>query len=1046
MNFAELSIKRPIFITSVAILTMVLGFFSLKKMAVDLFPDVTFPVLSIQTAYPGASPADIERQVSKPIEDELSSLSRIDSLYSKNLDGISLIIVKFELGSDIKDLEQQVRQKLGNIRRDLPADIKEPMITRFDIGATPVAWLAVVSSMESSRLYDMVSDSVKPRIEVLDGIGGVEIAGGRKKEIQVLVDKKRLEDRRISILQVVEKIKNTSKDVPIGKIDSGNSQTTFRTAGQFDSLEELKKVNISFIGSDRPVRLDAIADVQEGLEDRDFFNFSMKKAEDFKMIPMVGINVYKQSGASTIKLVDALLQLIPKINKEMKEKGIDLKVELVSEMARPIRSNVNDVRESILYGILLTIIVVFFFLGSFRSTFITAMAIPNSLLGAFIAMYVAGFSINLLTLLAMSLAVGLLIDDAIVVRENIFRHMELGFSPIEAAIKGTQEVSLAVVATTCVVIAVFGPVAFMDGIVGQFFKQFGLTMVFIMIISLFDAFTMAPMLSAYMASPNEHNRKGFWGRFFIYLDRFHGWVEDKYELTIKWVLKNNLKTIGIATVFFFASLWLIKFIPKNFLPPVDNGEFRITIEMPVGTNLVTTKEITDQIVNKAKNHPAVSALAGFVGGASANLIEPNKAMIYVGLVPRKERKEVTSRAKEDMRELLSSFTNVHIAVSDYDPTGGGEKPFIFGVTGYDLVQLSTYVDKLKKRIEKIPGLVDVETTYRQGKPEFHVDFDRSKSEDLGVSAVVAGAELRTRVDGGFPGVFRRDDKEYNIRVRLRESDRDIRKEFNSTRVPNVNFDMIPLPKIATGKSVLGYSQIERLNKKRIVSIDGNLGIGGNLGDVMVQVEKIVAEKDMTPPPGISFSVRGQGERLNELRTNIAIAIFLGVIIIYLVLSSLYESFITPLTILLALPLAVVGAMMALFITQKSIDLFSLIGIVLLMGVVAKNSILLVDYTQQLVARGLSRDEALLKACRTRLRPILMTSFALIAGAIPIAVGLSEVASQRSSMGVAIIGGLLSSTLLTLVVVPAAFGYIDDFRQFLGRFLSKLKGSPSKAGS
>ncbi len=446
------------------------------------------------------------------------------------------------------------------------------------------------------------------------------------------------------------------------------------------------------------------------------------------------------------------------------------------------------------------------------------------------------------------------------------------------------------------------------------------------------------------------------------------------------------------------------------------------------------------MVDQIKSHPALD-LISTVAGTSAGLDEPNKANIYIHLVPRKERKQATSRVKDELRQMLEPFNKEgKVSIGDVDIANSGQKAFNLNVTGDDLDQLSAYVDKLKAKMEKIPGLMDVDTNYRSGKPEFHVDFDRTKSESLGVSTVIAGGELRTRVEGGLPGTFRQNGQEYDIRVRLREKDRDIRKEFASTHVPNVNFNMIPLSKVAIGKETTGYSQINRQNKARFINIEGTIGTNGNLGSITTEVEKILKEDPaLKVPAGIAYSFKGQAEDFRDLMQNMLIALGLGVIFIYLVLSSLYESFITPLSILLALPLAVVGALAALFLTQKSIDLFSMIGIVLLMGVVAKNSILLVDYTQLLLAQGMPRRDALIKACRTRLRPILMTSFALISGTLPIALGLNEASAQRTSMGIAIIGGLISSTFLTLVVVPAAFGYVDDFRLFLGRWLNKFRG-------
>ncbi|HPI40715.1 MAG TPA: efflux RND transporter permease subunit, partial [Pseudobdellovibrionaceae bacterium] len=489
MNLAELSIKRPVFISCIVALMLILGTVSLFKMPVDLFPDVTFPVIFIQTAYPGASPLDVEKLVSKPIEDELGSLSGLRNISSSNLESISFVTLEFKLGSDIKESEQQVRNRIGNIRRNLPGDIKDPIIRRFDPADQPVITLSVESNEEPGKLFDIVDQTVKPYFERISNVGLVNIIGGRKSQINVLVDKNQLQDRNLSMLQVAKKIEDTSKDIPVGKIEDSQKEVVLRTVGEFSSLEDLKKVSINFFGSDRSVKLEEVASITRGLEDQ-------KRIATLNGVPALFLDVFKQAGSNTVTVTDNVKKQIEVINQNLLQQKIAAKVKVVRDLSRPIRLNIADVRESILIGIVLCILVVFFFLGSARSTFITGMALPNSLLGGFVVIFLMGFSINLMTLLALSLAVGLLIDDAIVVRENIFRHMEMGKSPRDAALQGTAEVAQAVLATTLVVIAVFGPIAFLDGMVGQFFKQFGLTIVVTMLISLFDAFTVAPMLSA----------------------------------------------------------------------------------------------------------------------------------------------------------------------------------------------------------------------------------------------------------------------------------------------------------------------------------------------------------------------------------------------------------------------------------------------------------------------------------------------------------------------------------------------------------------------
>jgi HAE1 family hydrophobic/amphiphilic exporter-1 len=1031
MSLSSLSIKRPIFISCLVVLMLILGYTSLKKMPVDLFPDVTFPIIFINITYPGASPVDVEKLISKPVEDELGSLSGLNKITSNNLESVGIILLEFKLGTDIKDAEQQVRNRVGNIRNKLPTDAQEPVIRRFDPSDQPVATMAVRSKLPAGELFDIANEVIRPQFERLADVGQVLVVGGRKQEIQVLVDKDKLQDRELSLLQVAKRVEETSKDVPVGKIDLEKTEKVLRTVGEFESVDEIKKVSVSFLGSDRPVKLGEIAEIKVGLEDE-------KEIASVKGSPALFLDVYKQSGTNTVAVADRVHDTIGKVNQYLKERKIEATIEPIRDLSKPVRLNIADVRESILIGIFLCIFVVFFFLGSVRSTFITGMALPNSLLGGFVIMFIMGFSVNIMTLLALSLAVGLLIDDAIVVRENIFRHLEMGKDPKTAALEGTKEVTLAVIATTLVVVAVFGPIAFVGGMVGQFFRQFGLTVVFTMFISLFDAFTVAPMLSAYMATKSEHKKsKNFMGRMLAAFDRFQSKLEDFYERVLQSTLRYRKTVLLLAFGIFVGSLVImVLFIPKTFLPPNDLGEFGITIEMAPGTSLKGTQALVLNIEDRLTKESYVEFYTSVVG---TNNGEANKANIFIRMIPANQRKLDTTQAKAKIRELLKDLSSeATIAVSDIDISGGAQKPLNLALSGDNLEVLAPYAEKLRARMDKIPGLVDVDTNFRSGKPEFHVVFDREKTESLGVSTVSAGSELRYRTEGAEAAVYRKNGIEYKIRVKLAEKFRDLREQFDTTLVPNTNFNMIPLRRIAKGIETTGYSQINRQNKNRYILITANLGTGGNLGNASQDIEKII-QNELPLPAGVDSRFIGQAEDFKDLMNNMVMAIGLGVIFIYLVLASLYESFITPFTILLALPMAISGAMVFLFLFGKTIDIFSLIGVIMLLGVAAKNSILLVDYTTQLTQKGVDRNKALIQAGRIRLRPILMTSIALIAGTLPIAIGITELGSQRQSMGVSIIGGLISSTLLTLVVVPAAFGYVDDFRMWLGRFFGGLRG-------
>jgi HAE1 family hydrophobic/amphiphilic exporter-1 len=657
-------------------------------------------------------------------------------------------------------------------------------------------------------------------------------------------------------------------------------------------------------------------------------------------------------------------------------------------------------------------------------------------------MALAGFTINIMTLLALSLAVGLLVDDAIVVRENIFRHIEMGKSSAKASVDGTTEVGLAVIATTLTVIAVFGPICFLQGVVGQFFKEFGLTICFAMMISLFDALTIAPMLSAYFAG-GAHNlqapTKNPLRKAVQAFDRFQTRLEDAYVVLIRGVMKHPLKTLALALGIFIGSIMITKYIPKTFLPANDAGEFSVGLDLPPGTSLSAMAEVAAKVDAKVRENKEIATTLLTVGNKDG---AANVADIFVQLVPAKERKKVnTTIVKDRLREQLQPFAFANPIVKDNDMVGGGMRPFTMNISGPDLEQLEKYSAEVYKWLRNHPGLKDVDMSYRPGKPEFQVEVDQTRAKILGISTSLLGLELRTLVEGATPAIFRENGREYDVRVRLQEDQRDLKKRFDSTYIPNINMSLVRLAGVAKGTQTTGPATINRQDRQRYIAVMGDITPGGvGIGGVMQDIEKAFKSGELKLPEGVGYRFVGQAENFQELIFNMLMAAALGILFIYLVLSSLYESFITPFTIMSVLPLAMCGAFYALWITRASLDLFSMIGCIMLLGVATKNSILLVDYTVQKMDEGLPRDEAILEAGRTRLRPILMTTVALIAGMLPLAIGLNEASRQRTSMGIAVIGGLISSTLLTLIVVPAVYSYIDRLRLFTNRIFHKISSS------
>jgi HAE1 family hydrophobic/amphiphilic exporter-1 len=1019
---------------------LVLGWVSFRGMPIDLFPNVQFPIVAVSVVYPGAGPSEIETLISQPIEEEISSIAGLKRLTSKNVEGLSQVVAEFRQGIDIQNAEQQIRDKVGAARARLPTDAEDPVVRRVDPTDQPIVTLSIHADLPEADLYDIANDVVKPRLEQIRDVGLIEIVGGRPREIHVLLDRKRLSERELSVQAVAQSLAASGQNVPGGKVSEAGRETIFRSIGEFHSLNDVASTVVNLFNNDAPTRLSDLGTVEDGLKDETSRVYVNGQKSLF-------LNIYRQSGTNTIAVADGTLEAAKKLSAELITRPGKPSIEVIRDASGFIRANIDDVQETIIIGVILTIVVVYFFLANGRSTIITALALPNSLIGAFILMAWAGFSVNVVSLLALSLAVGLLIDDAIVVRENIFRHIERGEEPADAARKGTKEVQLAVVATTLVVIAIFAPVAFMSGIIGQFLKQFGLTVCFAMAISLFDALTIAPMLSAYLAGSAEESfaaRASLWtrvmGPVLKKFDRFETWLELKYETFIRYTLGHSKTVLAISFVIFIASTATLFWVPQVFIPDQDSGEFSVNLDLPPGADLNAMTEVStaaDKIIHQNKE---VTLTAVTVGGRAS---ESNESSVYVRLVPSSDRGLTTTKFKNRLRDQLRAMTEGNPKVLEFDPNGGSTQPLAINLIGNDQVQLEKTSSALVSLLRSDSRVRDVDSSYRPGKPELQIRPIVKMAQVLGVNTRTMGNEVRAQVEGVTPAKFRAQtgadgSREYDIRVRLKSDQRDLRTEFDQVQVPNLNQKLVKLANVALPVEARGPASIDRQDRGRTIRVTASLAPGASLATILKDIETAFKGK-LKLPTGITYAFAGDAENFREMARSVSIALAFGVTFVYFVLASLYESFVTPLTIMLALPLALCGAFLALFLTGESLSLFAVLGIVMLLGVASKNSILLVDFARRLMDQGLDRSEALVSAGRTRLRPILMTSLALIAGTVPVAIGLNEASRQRTSMGVAIIGGLVSSTLLTLIVVPAAFCYIDRLRSWASTQIARLFG-------
>lgn len=1029
MNITELSIKRPAFISSLMITIITVGYIAFQKMNVELFPNIDIPIIFVSTRYDGAAPSEIESLVSKPLEEEISTVSGIKKLMSRSLKDTSQIIVQLYQNTDIKYAEQQIRDKINQARPKLPEDIKEPVIRRVDPSDQPVLTIILKADLPEDKLFDLADNFVRPRLEQTADVGMVEILGARKREIQILVDQNKLKSRDVSLSQINRQLALSGQNVSIGKRDVGDKQRVFRSASEFNEIHQIENTLVNFYSNEIPTKVSDIGVVIDGLEDENSRAYLDGKKSLF-------LTVYRQSDANIIKAVDGVKVQIEKIKKDFASMEGNPQITSTKDASVYIRSNISDIQEAVVIAVILTVLTVLFFLGSIRATIITAISLPITLIGAFIVMYSADFTINVITMLALSLAVGLLVDDAIVVVENIYRKIESGMNPIEASIASSREILMAVVAISAVVISVFTPISFLRGTVGQYLKQFGLTISFAMMISLVVAISIIPVLCAYLSGqnkkPHKHNEKKKISR----LDAFQTYLEDRYEGALKFSIKYPA-IILISTLLIIAgSIVAFTKVPKTFMTESDNGEITISLELTADSSLDATSAVALKIDEIVRQNKEV-----FISAASAGTMsrQANRGELYIKLFPKKERDISTSQFKEKLRGQLVDFSYANPVVKDFDPSGGASRgqPFNLFLISSNKDSLDKYATMLYEKLKQDPRLKDVDTSNKATRPEFKVKLKDDSARNYGVNSQAVGNELRGYVEGFTPTKLRQNGLEYNIRLRLKPEQRDIKDNFNMIYVPNINNKLIRLADIADTEEDIEPATINRQDRGRYIQITASLAPKVGLGNLIDDFQKQFAEGDLKVPSDVRFSFSGDSENMQDMISSMNKALLLSIVFIYLILTSLYESFIVPFTILLALPLAFCGAFYALYIMGESVNIFTMLGIFMLVSVSGKNSILLIDFTNRLIEEGKSRTEALIIAGRMRLRPILMTSIALIVGTLPVAIGFSETASMRTSMGVAIIGGLISSTLLTLVVVPAVFSYIDRFRIWIKAKLWKM---------
>ncbi len=1039
MNLIKLSLERPKFIFMLTMFFVVIGAISLQRLPVDLYPDVSYPVIMVRANLSGAAPEEIEQLITKPMEDTLSSLSGLNTIRSTSREGGSFVILEFNADVDIKFQEMQVRAKVANIRRSLPDDMSEPVVARQDPDDTPIIEMAVTGNRTASELTRLVDDVIAERIRQLPGVGEVDLGGERTEEVHVELRPEALEAWRLSTAQVVQAIRNFNSNEPIGKLRGEGRVWLLRSPSMLRGVTDLGAIPVIQTTDGSPIFLRDLADIKLAFAE-------VQRVSSFNdgtgMRPAINLDVRKQSGENTVAVSDDVQKLLEQLRSELPS---DIKIHVTRDNADLVRTNVADVVETLIIGALLTIGVVLLFLRSPRATVTTGISIPTSIIATFAIMAVAGFSINVMTLLGLSLAIGLLVDDAIVVRENIFRHLQKdSVNPKEAAYNGTRQVSLAVVATTLTIVAVFLPVGFMGGTVGQFFSQFAVTVVFAMSISLWDALTMAPMLSAYYANiPDPAKEWQSFGRVgaWIYrgLNRFEhsfAYLEKLYGRSLAWLLPRPWAAIGTALAALAIAYWGFSAISKSFLPAQLGQVFSASLTGPLAIPINQVTAVGEQVDGRIRNVEGIQswsmrAGSGWSGNANINLTLRVKDS-------HTRNQSSLAKVRADVRSALQGFVGYSVRISEpADPLAGSSgrfQPIAVLVSGDDIGVLRDIARQVETIMNEIPGMADVMAPQDEGLPELELRTSPDFAGHFGVTSRNVSEELRNWIEGDTSNNLQLGNNRIPIRVRMADGDKMtastlLAKSIFTTASRNQGSLAVPVGSAAHLEAGAGPSVIARENRQKILRIGANTASGAALGDIVNALKGELTQLSL--PDGYRYRIVGQSEQMGELFSSVTTALLLGCLFMYMILASLFESFTQPITVMAAVPLAATGAVLALLLLDMPLDMYGGIGMILLAGIVAKNSILLVDFAVQKVRdEGKEPMTAILESAPLRLRPIIMTSIAMIAGMLPVATGLGVGGAARQALGVATIGGIISSTVLTLIIVPNL--YVTVERLFRGR--------------
>ena len=1019
MFISDTAIKRPVLTIVAMLLFVVFGLVALVQLDTDEYPEIDAPVVVIAIPYPGASPDVVEREVIDPIEEAISGISGVDRMRSNSLDSFANIIVEFDFSKDPRLASQEIRDKIGEIRNELPTEMEEPILTQFDPADRPIMSLTLSSpGLTGAELTRLADPDITRRVRAISGVASVNLVGAVERELVVEIRPRDLQASGVSVSQVVQALQSQNLASPVGRLEGELEERTIRLKGRLDSPADFKQLVVSQ-SQGRVIRLGDLADVRDATEEpRSFALYNDESA--------VGIDILKSTGFSTTAVAEQIRTRVADIQRTLPA-GVTLRV--VTDAGVRVADSVAGVQQALIEGAALTVVVVFLFLNSWRSTIITGLALPVSVLASFVAVWAYGFTLNTMSLLGLSLSIGILIDDAIVVRENIVRHVEMGKGHYQAAFDGTDEIGLAVTATTLSIVVVFVPIAFLGGIAGQWFKPFGLTIVCSVLVSLFVSFSLDPMLSAYWPDPHlPLHQRPLVSRV---LGKFNQWFDrqaERYKSVIAWALDHRFAMVSLAVVTFVAALALpaMGIVGAGFVPEMDTSEFRINIETPPGSNLAYTRVKAQEVSRIARMRPEVTYVYTAIGGQGDAVDE---GVVYVKLKPKTERARSQLQVVADIRSELVRLGGITASISTgFNP---GEKQIQLQVRGPNATELTRLAQAVATEMRKVPGAVDVALSTKGQKPELDVQLDRALAGSLGITVGQVAQALRPAFAGIDVGDWIDPSGETrDVTIRLAPESRTVVADLESLPllVGSNNDKSIPLGQVARVTPSIGPARIDHLDRDRVINVEANTenrALSAVVGDTMARVKQSV-----TFPPGYSLTQGGETEEQQKIFTQMFLAIGVAILLMYFVLVVQFGSFLEPLSIMLSLPLSLIGVMLALLIGRESLNIMSMIGVILLVGIVAKNAILLIDFAKWSEEAGMPRREALIQAGRVRLRPILMTTFALVAGMVPVAMGTGEGGDFRAPLGITVIGGVVTSTLLTLLVIPTVYEILADSRDWL----------------